>query len=74
LQHQGLDDRYDLLSDRERKVLQIIAEGRSNNEVASLLNISPTTVETHRGHILQKLDVHSIPELILYAVRKGIIS
>jgi DNA-binding NarL/FixJ family response regulator len=55
-------------------VLQIIAEGRSNKEVANLLNISLTTVETHRSHILQKLDIHGIPELILYAVRKGIIS
>ena len=70
----GLEDRYDLLSDREREVLQIIAEGRSNKEVANLLNISLTTVETHRAHILQKLDIHNIPELILYAWRKGIIS
>jgi DNA-binding NarL/FixJ family response regulator len=52
----------------------MIAEGRANKEVANLLNISPTTVETHRAHILQKLDIHSIPELILYAVRKHIIS
>jgi DNA-binding NarL/FixJ family response regulator len=74
LQQRGLEDRYDLLSDREREVLQVIAEGRSNKEVANLLNISPTTVETHRAHILQKLDIHSVPELILYAVRKGIIS
>ena len=74
LQQRGLEDRYDLLSDREREVLQMIAEGRSNKEVANLLNISLTTVETHRSHILQKLDIHSTPELILYAVRKGIIS
>jgi two-component system response regulator NreC len=74
LQQRGLEDRYDLLSDREREVLQMIAEGRSNKEVANLLNISVTTVETHRGHILQKLDIHGVPELILYAVRKGIIS
>ncbi|MEO8657366.1 MAG: response regulator transcription factor [Bryobacteraceae bacterium] len=74
LQQRGLEDRYDLLSVREREVLQIIAEGRSNKEVASMLNISVTTVETHRSHILQKLDLHSVPELILYAVRKGIIS
>ncbi len=74
LQQRGLEDRYDLLSDREREVLQIIAEGRSNKEIANLLNISLTTVETHRAHILQKLDIHSIPELILYAVRKGIVS
>jgi DNA-binding NarL/FixJ family response regulator len=74
LRQRGLEDRYDLLSDREREILQMIAEGRANKEVANLLNISPTTVETHRGHILQKLDIHSVPELILYAVRKGIIS
>jgi len=74
LRQRGLEDRYDLLSDREREVLQMIAEGRSNKEVANFLNISPTTVETHRAHILQKLDIHSVPELILYAVRKGIIS
>jgi DNA-binding NarL/FixJ family response regulator len=74
LQERGLEDRYDLLSDREREILQMIAEGRSNKEVANLLNVSVTTVETHRAHILQKLDIHSIPELILYAVRKGIIS
>jgi DNA-binding NarL/FixJ family response regulator len=74
LQQRGLEDRYDLLSDREREILQLIAEGRSNKEVANLLNISLTTVETHRSHILQKLDIHSVPELILYAVRKGIIS
>jgi two-component system response regulator NreC len=74
LQQRGLVDRYDLLSDREREILQMIAEGRANKEVATMLNISVTTVETHRGHILQKLDIHSVPELILYAVRKGIVS
>jgi two-component system, NarL family, response regulator NreC len=74
LEQRGLEDRHDLLSDREREILQMIAEGRSNKEVANLLHISLTTVETHRAHILQKLDIHSIPELILYAVRKGIIS
>jgi two-component system response regulator NreC len=74
LQQRGLEDRYDLLSDREREILQMIAEGRSNKEVANLLNISLSTVETHRGHILQKLNMHGVPELILYAVRKGIVS
>jgi two-component system response regulator NreC len=74
LQQRGLEDRFDLLSDREREVLQMVAEGRANKEVAHLLNISLTTVETHRAHILQKLDIHSVPELILYAVRRGIIS
>jgi two-component system, NarL family, response regulator NreC len=74
LQQRGLGDTYDLLTDREREILQLIAEGRTNKEVANLLNIGVTTVETHRTHILQKLDLHSIPELILYAVRKGIIT
>jgi DNA-binding NarL/FixJ family response regulator len=74
LERRGLDDTYDLLTDREREVLQLIAEGRTNKEVAGLLMVSLTTVETHRTHILQKLGLHSVPELILYAVRKGIIS
>ncbi len=74
LDRRGLDDSYDLLTDREREVLQLVAEGRTNKEVASLLNISLTTVETHRTHILQKLGLHSVPDLILYAVRKGIIT
>src|SRR6202166_2868699 len=70
----GADDTYQLLTAREREVLQLVAEGRSNKEVASVLNLSLYTVETHRTHILQKLNLHSVPELILYAVRKGIIS
>ena len=74
MESRGLDDSYDLLTDREREVLHMVAEGKSNKEVAGLLNISPTTVETHRAHILQKLGIHSVPELILYAVRKGIVS
>ena len=74
MESRGLEDSYDLLTDREREVLHMVAEGKSNKEVAGLLNISPTTVETHRAHILQKLGIHSVPELILYAVRKGIVS
>jgi len=74
MERRGVEDSYDLLTDREREILQLVAEGRTNKEVAALLNISPTTVETHRTHILQKLNLHSIPDLILYAVRKGIIS
>jgi DNA-binding NarL/FixJ family response regulator len=74
LASQGLEDSYELLTDREREILQLLAEGRANKEVASLLNISLTTVETHRAHILQKLGLHSIPDLILYAVRKRLIS
>lgn len=74
LESKGLDDSYDLLTDREREILQLVAEGRTNKEIANLLNISPYTIDTHRTHILQKLNLHSAPELILYAVRKGIIS
>src|SRR5580658_4377846 len=68
------EDTYELLTTREREVLQLVAEGKSNKDVANLLNLSLYTVETHRTHILQKLNLHSVPELILYAVRKGIIS
>jgi two-component system response regulator NreC len=74
MERRGVEDSYDLLTDREREILQLIAEGRTNKEVANVLNIGLTTVETHRTHILQKLGLHSIPELILYAVRKGIIA
>jgi len=70
----GAEDSYDLLTTREREILQLIAEGKSNKEVAAQLYLSLYTVETHRTHILQKLNLHSIPELILYAVRKGIIA
>lgn len=73
LRSKGLDDTFDLLTDREREILQLLAEGRANKEVASLLNISTTTVETHRGHILRKLSLHGTADLILYAVRKKII-
>jgi two-component system response regulator NreC len=68
-----VEDTYDLLTPREREVLQLLAEGRTNKEVANILNLSLYTVETHRGNILQKLNLHGTPELILYAVRKGII-
>jgi two-component system, NarL family, response regulator NreC len=70
----GVTDRYDTLSDREREIFQLVAEGRSNKEVAELLGISPATVETHRARILQKLDIHNTAELVLYAVRRGVIS
>ena len=70
----GVTDSYQLLTMREREVLQLIAEGKSNKEAAGVLNLSPYTVETHRANILEKLRLHSTPELILYAVRKGVIS
>lgn len=67
-------DRYDTLSNREREIFQLVAEGRSNKEVAELLSISAATVETHRARVLQKLNVHNTAELVLYAVRRGVIS
>lgn len=74
LKQKGAVDSYDLLTDREREILQLLVEGKANKEVATSLNISPYTVETHRKHILEKLNLHNPAELILYAVRKGIIS
>jgi two-component system response regulator NreC len=73
LADKGIVDRYDSLSEREREVLQLIAEGKTNKEIAVVLSISPSTVETHRGHIMEKLDLHSAAEIVLYAVRRGII-
>ena len=73
LKQKGAVDSYDLLTSREREILQLLAEGKANKEVATALNISPYTVETHRRHILEKLNLHNPAELILYAVRKGII-
>jgi len=70
----GVVDRYETLSPREREIFQLIAEARTNKEVAELLEISPATVETHRARILQKLDIHNTAELVLYAVRRGVIS
>ena len=70
----GIVDRYEALSEREREIFQLVAEGHSNKEIADLLSISPATVETHRAHVLQKLDLHNTAELVLYAVRRGVIS
>jgi two-component system response regulator NreC len=74
LKQKGAVDSYDLLTSREREILQLLAEGKTNKEVAADLNISLYTVEAHRSHIFQKLDLHNSAELVLYAVRKGIIS
>jgi RNA polymerase sigma factor (sigma-70 family) len=73
LRDENLQDSYDLLTDREKEILQLIAEGKSNKEVAAVLNLSPYTVETHRTHIMQKLNLHNTAEIVLYAVRKKII-
>lgn len=74
LQRTGAEDSYDLLSAREREILQLVAEGNSSKDIANLLDLSVYTVETHRARIMQKLNLRGIPELILYAVRKGVIS
>jgi two-component system, NarL family, response regulator NreC len=73
LQSRGLTDSFHLLTDREKEVLQLLAEGRSNKEVAALLELGLSTVETHRGNLMQKLNLHNTAEIVLYAVRKGII-
>lgn len=66
-------DRYESLSEREREIFQLVAEGKTNKEMAALLFISPSTVETHRARIMEKLDLHSAAEIVLYAVRRGVI-
>lgn len=73
LQAKGLTDTYHLLTDREKEVLQLLAEGRANKEVATVLELSLSTVETHRANLMQKLNLHNTAEIVLYAVRKGII-
>jgi two-component system, NarL family, response regulator NreC len=74
MRERRVQDSYDLLTEREREVLQLLAEGKSNKEVATLLNVSPYTVETHRTNLMQKLGLHNTAEIVLYAVRKAIIT
>ena len=74
LKQQGLSDTFDLLTTREKEVLQLLAEGRTNKEVATLLDVSPYTVESHRTNLMQKLNVHNTAEIVLYAVRKRLVS
>ncbi len=68
-----VEDRYELLTERERQIYQLLAEGQSNKDIANLLNLSLHTVETHRTRIMDKLDVHSSAELVLSAVRRGLV-
>ena len=70
----GATDRYETLTDRERQVYQLLAEGNSNKEIANRLNLSLHTVETHRWRIMEKLDLHSTAELVLSAVRRGLVT
>jgi len=74
LRQRGAEDSFDLLTGREREILQLLAEGKSNKDVAALLNLSPYTVETHRTNLMQKLNLHNTAEIVLYAVRKKIIA
>jgi len=66
-------DPIDLLSSREREVLQMLAEGKTNKEIATVLNLSVYTVDAHRGRIMEKLNLHSINELVRFAVRHGLV-
>ncbi len=73
MRERSLEDSYGLLTEREREVLQLLAEGKSNKEAAAVLNLSPYTVETHRTNLMQKLGLHNTAEIVLYAVRKRIV-
>jgi len=74
LNQRNLQDSYDLLTEREKEVLQLLAEGKSNKEVAAILDVSTYTVDSHRTHLMQKLNLHNTAEIVLYAVRKKIIA
>jgi DNA-binding NarL/FixJ family response regulator len=74
MRERGIKDSYDLLTEREREVLQLLAEGKSNKEAATILDLSPYTIETHRQNLMQKLGLHNTAEIVLYAVRKAIIA
>lgn len=74
MQQKKSTDSLEILSSRQREILQAIAEGRSTKEIAELLSISPKTVETHRGHLMQKLNIHEIAGLVRYAIKHGLVS
>src|SRR5262249_46448981 len=73
LKQRGLTDSYELLTDREKEVFQLLAEGTTNKETAAILQLSPMTIDTHRSNIMQKLNLHSAVEIVLYAVRKKLV-
>lgn len=74
IRRRGVEDSYGLLSLREKEVLQLLVAGKNNRDIAELIHVAVATVETHRNTILRKLHLHNLPELILYAVRKGLVS
>ncbi len=73
LKQEGLSDSFELLTTREKEVLQLLAEGKTNKEVAALLDVSVYTVESHRTNLMQKLNLHNTAEIVLYAVRKNLV-
>jgi membrane protein len=74
LQRRGLQDSYDLLTSREKRILHLLAEGKSTHEVATILKLSPYAVESNRMRLMQKLNLHNTAEIVLYAVRKKLIT
>lgn len=73
MRERRVQDSFELLTERERQVLQLLSEGKSNKEAAVILELSPYTIETHRENLMQKLGLHNTAEIVLYAVRKGIV-
>lgn len=73
VREERIQDPYDTLTDREKEILNLLAQAKSNKEVASILNLSLYTVETHRTNLMQKLDLHSAAEIVLYAVKKKLV-
>jgi len=74
VKRRGVEDSYDLLSLREKEIMRLLVEGKTNREIAEMIHVSVATVETHRNNVFQKLQVHNLAELVLYAVRKGLVS
>lgn len=70
----GSENRLDSLTPRQREILQLIAEGKSTKEIASILDVSVKTVETHRAQLMERLDIHDVAGLVRYAIRTGIVT
>jgi two-component system, NarL family, response regulator NreC len=73
MNQRGVQDSYDLLTDREKEVLQLLAQGKTNKEVAGLLDLSIYTIDSHRANLMQKLNLKNTAEIVLYAVRKNLV-
>ncbi|HEX6545982.1 MAG TPA: response regulator transcription factor [Bryobacteraceae bacterium] len=69
-----IDDEIDKLTSRERQVLQLIAQGKSNKEIAAILDLSVNTVSVHRANLMEKMNIHRTAELVLFAIRKGLVA